>query len=94
MDATFQEILKAILPVIAMAVSAFLQQNKFSQAANTIIASSTVVACAILSVVIQKQITGNVIGDLVLITAAAVAFQSSYFSAFHQWLMTGKFPEA
>jgi hypothetical protein len=90
----YQKIIEIALPFLAYAVSAALQKDSLSTAANAIIATSTIVLTAILAAFLNGQLTGNIVTDVVIISGIAVTFQKTYFASFDTWLVVHLFPSS
>ena len=74
---TLQQIFDAGLPFLAAIISYALQQMHYSDKANTLIASSSILAAGGASVWINGGITPDILKDAALIMAAATALQAS-----------------
>lgn len=81
-----QIVLESALPAIAFLVSYLIQQAHWSARTNTSVAGSTVVLAAIASVFVQHKLSGNVLGDFLLIASVAGGLQSNALAPLAQWL--------
>lgn len=73
---TLQQIFDTALPLLAALISYALQQMHYSDKANTLIASLTILASGGASVWINGGITPDILKDAALIMAAATALQA------------------
>lgn len=84
---SIQQIVTLALPLIAAIISYSLQQAKWSDKANTIVAGLSVIAAAVLSLFVDGKLTGNVYADAALVVTAAVALQSGSFLPLQRYLI-------
>ena len=90
---TIQQVVTLALPLIAAIISYGLQQAKWSNKANTIVAGLSVIAAALVSLFVDGKLTGNVYADAALVVTAAVALQSGSFLPLQRYLIAN-FPVA
>jgi hypothetical protein len=83
-----QTVLDLFFPFLAALLSYLFQRTNWSKQANTIIASLTVIGAAIATLLVQHKITGNILGDLLLIASIAAALQSGAFAPIANWLLS------
>lgn len=83
---TLQQIFDAGLPFLATIISYALQQMHYSDKANTLIASGSILAAGGASVWINGGITPDILKDAALIMAAATALQSSALAPLQDYL--------
>ena len=70
-----QTALAVLLPFLASGISFAIQQNHFPKWLNGLIALVSIVLPAILTVLAQGKLTGDVYGDITLVIAATSALQ-------------------
>lgn len=81
-----QNVLDLFFPFLAAFLSYLFQRTNWSKQTNTIIASLTVIGAAVATLLVQRKITGNILGDLLLIASIAAALQSGAFAPIANWL--------
>jgi hypothetical protein len=88
---TLQQIFDTALPLLAALISYGLQQAHYSDKANTLIASVTILAAGGASVWISGQITPDILKDAGLIMAAATALQAKALAPLQDYLKNNLF---
>jgi hypothetical protein len=81
-----QQIATILLPFVASIVSYIIQQYHWKDATNATTAGVTIIAAAIVTVILQGKLTGNVYSDALLVVATAAALQSEALAPLQQYL--------
>lgn len=85
------QMLEVGITFLALVLSYALQQAHKSAAFNATIAGIAVIVAGVASVFVQGRLTGDVVGDVLLVIAAASALQAKSLAPLMQFLIE-RFP--